>query len=58
MSESSVPHVEEIEAMFVQCGQGMTSSDGTVTFHEPAHSTLFFADRPQRVVGHLHTKVC
>ena len=56
MSESSVPQVEEIEAMFVQCAQGMTSSDGTVTFQGPAYSTLFFADRPQRVVGHLHTR--
>ena len=56
MSESSVPPVEEIEAMFVQCAQEMTSSDGNVTFHRPAYSTLFFADRPQRVVGHLHTR--
>jgi hypothetical protein len=56
MSESSVPHVEEIEAMFVQCARGMTSTEGTVTFQGPADSTLFFADRPQRVVGHLHTR--
>ena len=56
MGESSVPQVEEIEAMFVQCARGMTSSDGTVTFQGPAYSTLFFADRPQRVVGHLHTR--
>jgi len=56
ISENSVPQLEEIEAMFVQCAHGMTSSDGTVTFQEPAHSTLFFADRPQRVVGHLHTR--
>ena len=56
MSESSVPQLEEIEAMFVQCAQGMTTRDSTVTFHRPAHSTLFFADRPQRVVGHMHTR--
>ena len=55
MSENTVPQLEEIEAMFVQCAHGMTTSDGTVTFHGPAHSTLFFADRPQRVVGHMHT---
>ena len=29
MSESSVPQLEEIEAMFVQCAHGMTTS------HEP-----------------------
>ena len=55
MSENTVPQLEEIEAMFVQCAHGMTTSDGTVTFQGPAHSTLFFADRPQRVVGHMHT---
>ena len=56
MSEQTVPQVEEIEAMFVQCAHGLTTSDGAVTFHGPAHSTLFFADRPQRVVGHMHTR--
>ncbi len=56
MSENTVPQLEEIEAMFVQCAHGMTSSDSTVTFLGAAHSTLFFADRPQRVVGHMHTK--
>ena len=56
MSEQSDPQVEEIEAMFVQGAHGMTTSDGTITFQGPAHSTLFFADRPQRVVGHLQTR--
>ena len=40
----------------MQCASGMTTRDGTVTLHGQAHSTLFFADRPQRVVGHIHTK--
>ncbi len=56
MSENNVQQLEEIEAMFVQCAHGMTTSDSTLTFHGLAHSTLFFADRPQRVVGHLHSK--
>jgi hypothetical protein len=56
MSENNVQQLEDIEAMFVQCAQGMTTSDSTVTFHGLAHSTLFFADRPQRVVGHLHSR--
>ncbi len=56
MSESTVEQLEQIEAMFVQCAHGMTTTDSTVTFHGQAHSTLFFADRPQRVVGHMHTK--
>jgi len=27
-----------------------------VTFHGLAHATLFFSDRPQRVVGHLSSR--
>jgi len=56
MSEHTEPKVENIEAMFVQSARGLTSSDGSVTFQGLAHSTLFFADRPQRVVGHLSSK--
>ncbi|HEY6408954.1 MAG TPA: hypothetical protein VIY29_15955 [Ktedonobacteraceae bacterium] len=42
--------------MFVQSAHGLTTSNGTVTFHGLAHATLFFADRPQRVVGHLTSR--
>ncbi len=56
MSVNTEPQVDSIEALFVQSARGMTSSDGSVTFHGLAHSTLFFADRPQRVVGHLSSK--
>jgi len=55
MSETDVTQLEKIEAMFVQSAHGMTTSNGSLTFHGIAHSTLFFADRPQRVVGHMHT---
>lgn len=53
MSANAEPPIDEIEAMFVQSARGMTTSDSTLTFHGLAHATLFFADRPQRVVGHL-----
>jgi len=56
MSEHTEPKVENIEAMFEQSARGLTSSDGSVTFQGLAHSTLFFADRPKRVVGHLHSR--
>src|SRR5213593_2169840 len=56
MSEKTEKQVDQIEALFVQSANGLTSSRGTVTFHGLAHSTLFFSDRPQRVVGHLHTR--
>ena len=56
MSENTQPQVDTIEAMFVQSAHGLTTSDGTLTLQGLAHSTLFFADRPQRVVGHLSTR--
>jgi hypothetical protein len=50
--------IEELEAeqsMFVQTAQGMTSDGTTLTLNEVTPSTLYFSDRPQRVVGHMAT---
>ena len=56
MSENTVQNVDSIEALFVQSAHGLTTSNGSVTFHGLAHATLFFSDRPQRVVGHLSSR--
>jgi hypothetical protein len=56
MSDPTVEQLEQIEAMFVQVAHGMTTTESSITLHGHGHSTLFFADRPQRVVGHMHTK--
>jgi len=56
MTETTEPQVESIEALFVQSAHGLTTSKGSVTFHGLAHATLFFSDRPQRVVGHLSSR--
>src|SRR3989442_13425509 len=56
MSEITEPQVDSIEALFVQSAHGLTTSNGSVTFHGLAHATLFFADRPDRVVGHLSSR--
>src|SRR5438876_11161465 len=56
MSENTAPNLDSIEALFVQSAHALTTSNGSVTFHGLAHATLFFADRPQRVVGHLTSK--
>ncbi|HEY6407229.1 MAG TPA: hypothetical protein VIY29_07170 [Ktedonobacteraceae bacterium] len=56
MSEHTQPNVDSIEALFVQSAHGLTTSNGSVTFHGLAHSTLFFSDRPKRVVGHLTSR--
>jgi hypothetical protein len=39
--------------MFVQVAKSYTADGASVTLHGLAPATLFFSDRPQRVVGHL-----
>jgi hypothetical protein len=53
MSDDIEKQLEDIEAMFVQVARNMTTEGDKVTFHGLAPATLFFSDRPQRVVGHL-----
>ena len=54
MSQVTEEQLEDIEALFVQTARSL-SSDGakTITLHGLSPSTLYFADRPQREVGHL-----
>ena len=50
--------IEELEAeqsMFVQTAHGMTSDGTTLTLNEVTPSTLYFSDRPKRIVGHMTT---
>ncbi len=50
--------IEELQAeqsMFVQTAHGMTSDGNTLTLNEVTPSTLYFSDRPKRVVGHMTT---
>ena len=50
--------IEELQAeqsMFVQTAQGATSDGSTLTLNEVTPSTLYFSDRPKRVVGHMTT---
>lgn len=49
--------LEEIEAMFVQSAVEATVEGGVLTLHDVSASTLFFADRPQRVVGHVTSEM-
>jgi len=47
---------EIVEEMFVQVAQGASSSGGTLTLIGLSPSTLYFSDRPKRVVGHMTTE--
>ncbi len=55
---SDAQMIEELEAeqsMFVQTAQGMTSDGTTLTLQGITPSTLYFSDRPKRIVGHMTT---
>jgi hypothetical protein len=56
MSEVTEAQLEDIEALFVQTA-GRLPSDGSsqITLDGVAPSTIYFADRPQREVGHMST---
>src|SRR6187200_3315379 len=56
MSESEIVHeLEEISALFVQSAHGAEHVDGRLVLKSVTPSTIYFSDRPQRVVGHLGT---
>jgi hypothetical protein len=55
MTEILAEQLETEESMFVQTAQGIDSADGTLTLRGITPSTLYFSDRPQRVVGHMTT---
>jgi len=46
---------ERIDALFVQSATGFTSDGETITLHGIAESTVYFADRPRREVGHMRS---
>jgi hypothetical protein len=55
MTEILAEQLETEESMFVQTAQGIERTDGTLTLRGVTPSTLYFSDRPQRVVGHMTT---
>jgi hypothetical protein len=56
MSEVTEQQLEDMEALFVQTAASMTSDRGTITLRGLSPSTLYFADRPQREVGHMSSR--
>ena len=55
MDQQSVDQLEAEESMFVQTASGIVSNGASITLHGVAPATLYFSDRPQRVVGHMST---
>ena len=56
MNAELVDQLETDESMFVQTAQGMRSDGKTLTLRGVTPSTLFFSDRPKRVVGQMSTE--
>jgi hypothetical protein len=53
--EMTAVEPELIEEMFVQVASGSSSTDGALTLTGLSPSTLYFSDRPERIVGHMTT---
>ena len=56
MSDDIEKTLEDIEALFAHTARELTTDGDKVTLHGLSPATLYFSDRPQRVVGHLTTK--
>ena len=59
MTQSSTTIPEDtviLEEMFVQIARTVTSDKTTLTLQDVSPSTLYFSDRPERVVGHMTTE--
>lgn len=55
MTDTMIDQLEAEQSMFVQNALGITTRSGTLTLTGVGPSTLYFSDRPQRVVGHMAT---
>src|SRR5215210_3143634 len=53
VSKTSDPQVERIDALFVQSATAFSSGPGSITLLGLADSTVYFADRPRREIGHI-----
>lgn len=56
MTEITEQRLEDIEALFVQSAASFSSAADSVTLHGLSPSTIYFADRPQREVGHMTSR--
>jgi hypothetical protein len=55
MTEATIDELAAEESMFVQSAEGVSSDRETLVLEGVTPSTLYFSDRPQRVVGQMAT---
>ena len=56
MSEITEERLEDIEALFVQTAVSTSGEGDKLVLHGLSPSTLYFADRPEREVGHMSSR--
>jgi hypothetical protein len=56
IASAALVQAEEIQVMFVQNAHGVTFNNGILTLKRVGPTTIFFADRPKREVGHITTQ--
>jgi hypothetical protein len=56
MTEVTEKQLEDIEALFVQTAASLTSKASKIILQGLSPSTIYFADRPKREVGHMSTR--
>jgi len=54
-SEMSNSTTQNVQFLFVQNAKGMSFKDGSMTLHGVNPVTVCFADRPERIAGHMPT---
>ncbi len=55
MDEKMIEELQAEQSMFVQTAESIKSEEGRITLVGITPSTLYFSDRPQRIVGHMKT---
>ena len=53
--DQMVEQLETEQSMFVQTARAIKSDGTTLTLKDVTPSTLYFSDRPKRIVGHMTT---
>jgi hypothetical protein len=56
MTEVTEKQLEDIEALFVQTAASLSSKGSKIILQGLSPSTIYFADRPKREVGHMSTR--
>jgi hypothetical protein len=55
VAQTTTPQTNTPQVQFVQTAEGIAFNDGVLTLKNAAPMTIFFSDRPERLVGQVRT---